>query len=580
MINSTVAGWLVVILCFGAMASPTTVSAREVEMPDKEYKLLDTFEAHQLSKADKLFNDKEYRAAAAGYDTFILDFPRSDAVSYALVRMARCLHLEEKRFQAIKRYNEVLDYFPNDILYAGAALYYIGQCHWQNGDVEQAMKAWAEMAEDEDYSRHYLAAGAINQLAENLQKQGRHDQAVAYFKQVAIDFRRSNDKSARKAMWKVIPHYVKKQPDESKLREFYGEVRGFEHRPIDVPADLEEDQRYWGKVIYLVERYDDFTDLQRDLRERYFRYWAGVMTGRFPQWDEYQIALANFHRVSEGSVERWMQRIDHQFKEYQEPGDYDRIVKWITIYRRHPEKIAKYYNMLTFAKMSNEAITELLKTCFDSIKDPEMARNVFYKLRLGEMTDRNRRDLERYLWDRDIDLVRDVCMTYDDQAQGKLELLRAYHWRRRHRGDHDSAEKGIVLADEVAAEPKYAAEAFYKKGELLQWERKWEEAIATFRRADNPPSNLFRMAECYAKMGRLEAAIAQLREIENFFKPKAPEAGLRIAYYYRDAGIKDRFISSLRAVLKKYPESGQSSRAHQELEELGVKMGGGVNAED
>ena len=60
--------------------------------------------------------------------------------------------------KAIDEYEEVLDYFPNVINYASAALYRIGQCHWKNGDIKKAMKAWAEMANDKDYSRHPLAA--------------------------------------------------------------------------------------------------------------------------------------------------------------------------------------------------------------------------------------------------------------------------------------------------------------------------------------------------------------------------------------------------------------------------------------
>jgi hypothetical protein len=33
-------------------------------------------------------------------------------------------------------------------------------------------------------------------------------------------------------------------------------------------------------------------------------------------------------------------------------------------------------------------------------------------------------------------------------------------------------------------------------------------------------------------------------------------------------------------VLKKYPKSGESSQAHQRLEEMGLPIGGGVDAEE
>jgi tetratricopeptide (TPR) repeat protein len=108
---------------------------------------------------------------------------------------------------------------------------------------------------------------------------------------------------------------------------------------------------------------------------------------------------------------------------------------------------------------------------------------------------------------------------------------------------------------------------------------KWQEAIAAYQSADNPPESLFYIAECLVADGKRDAAIAQLREIENFFKDSAPEAALRIAYLYRDGGEQKLYISNLRGVLMKYPASGQSSTAHQELERMGVKMGGGIDAQ-
>ena len=80
-------------------------------------------------------------------------------------------------------------------------------------------------------------------------------------------------------------------------------------------------------------------------------------------------------------------------------------------------------------------------------------------------------------------------------------------------------------------------------------------------------------------MGRLAQAVGQLREIEAFFKKHAPEAALRIAHLYARAKKTKLQIAALRSVLKKYPKSHQSSSAHQDLERLGIKIGGGIDAE-
>ena len=68
--------------------------------------------------------------------------------------------------------------------------------------------------------------------------------------------------------------------------------------------------------------------------------------------------------------------------------------------------------------------------------------------------------------------------------------------------------------------------------------------------------------------------------MENFFKAFNSEAALRIAHVYGRAGQRELCIAALRAVLKKYPKSGQSSSAHEELEGLGVRIGGGVNTDE
>ena len=150
----------------------------EVYLTNEEFKKLDRFEAHALEKADKIYREENYRQAGAEYETFLREHARSLAIPYVLLRKARCLHKDDKRNEAIQQYNEVLDYFPNAVEYAGAALYYQGLAHWENGDEDKAMKHWARMARDEEYRKHRLAAGAINRLADSLAAKGHAESAV------------------------------------------------------------------------------------------------------------------------------------------------------------------------------------------------------------------------------------------------------------------------------------------------------------------------------------------------------------------------------------------------------------------
>lgn len=541
--------------------------AQEASLSQDDFKQLDTFEGHELAKADRLFAAKDYRSGGAAYEAFLIQYPKSKATAYAILRKGRCLHLGNKRFEAIKAYTEVLDYFPNAINYAGAALYYIGACHSENGNIEDAMKAWTEMARDADYRKHFLAAGALNGLAGNLVKQGKFGEAATYYEQAAVDFRRSNPDVARDAIFNALRVRIRFQPDQPKLREFYEKVDTFAQNP-----GKPDDKDYWAHIRLVIQHhFGAFNDQEIKERDKFYRYWADQMEGKFADWDDFQIDLAAYRRVYEADTGKWIDRLDRQFRNHQKAGDFGRIVKWIHLYATQKPKVQEYYAKLDFAKMTNRQIQDLMRILFDKVGDAAMARNVFGKIRLDQLNDTEKSGLARSLWDNNEDaLIETACRSMTDKDRGLMDLLRYYEYRR-------NAGKGLPLANDAVKIPAVAKEAFWLKANLLYHAGKFADAIGAYQAADNPPHNLWRIVECQLALQKRDAALAQLREIENFFVDQAPAAALRIAYLFQSD--KTQFVKLLRGVMKKYPKSGQSSTAHRELEALGVPIGGGVDAE-
>ena len=551
------------VLCVGrlALALPP-----EVAISSEDYNRLDTFEGHELTKADQAFAQKDYRSAGAAYEAFLLQYAKSPATAYALLRKARCLHFDKKRFEAVRAYTEVLDYFPNAINYAAGALYYLGVCHSENGNLDLAMKAWTEMAQDKDYRKHYLAAGALTGLAGNLLKLNKPGEAATYYEQAAVDFRKSNPEVARDAISQVLRIRILVEPNQPKLREFYEKVGTFENDPTKI-----DEGNYWFRVRDYIRQFGRFADNEAKERDKVYRYWAESMDGKFPTWDDFQVDIANYRRVYENNPGKWMERLDQQFRAYQKEGDYGRIVKWIAVYAGQNKKVQEYYAKLDFAKMTNPQLQDLLRILFDNIQDAGMARNVFSKIHLDTLNENDRIQLARYLWQRDESCVEQTCQSIADKDRGRMELLRYYQWRR-------NAVKGLPLAAEAIKVPATAKDAYWIKAELLQYSGKFPEAINTYQAADNPPQNLWRIVDCYLALKQREPALQQLHEIENFFQDQAPEAALRIAHLSQDD--RQKTITLLRAVLTKYPKSGQSSTAYQELRAMGVPIRkGGVDAE-
>jgi TolA-binding protein len=581
---------LALFLSLAATGLPlATAHGRETALTPDERSKLDTFEGVTIDKADKVFAGKDYRRSLAEYDAFIVQFPESKAIPYAILQKGRSLQLLDKRFEAIKVYQEVLDFFPDDVKYAAAAQYRIGQSHAENGDVEKAMKAWLALADDADYAKEPLGADALNALADNLIKQGKADEGIKRFEQVAVDFRNTSPDAARGAIGRVVPYYIRTKPDAEKLRAFYVAAKTFEHGPREPEADVANDGLYWQRVRDNIKAQSEFTDLQKDQRDAFYRYWAGKMQGQMPTDDSFQIDLANYIRASDRDDAAWAQRLDKQFADRQKDGDYARVVRWIGAFAPKKEKVEEYYQKLDFAKMSNADIQNLVYTLLETNRDADRAKAAFEKLRMAEVPDDAKMSMFNWFRDRwplpgSRDLALRTCQSFANADAGRMQALRYLHWRCHPHHGHVRMEKdfpeGLALAADMQKVPAHAKEAFSLGGNLLQWSGKYEDAIKDYQQADSPPQTLLWTSECLAKLGKLDPAVAQLREVENFFADAAPDAALRTAYLYRDAGIKEKYVRSLRGVLKKYPKSGQSSEAHQRLEEMGLPIGGGVDAEE
>jgi tetratricopeptide (TPR) repeat protein len=77
-------------------------------------------------------------------------------------------------------------------------------------------------------------------------------------------------------------------------------------------------------------------------------------------------------------------------------------------------------------------------------------------------------------------------------------------------------------------------------------------------------------------LNKRDEAIQALTEVQSSFSDRAAEALWTKASYYKEWGNAKYAIGSARQLLKAYPKTTWSSRAHQMLEAYGVKTGGGV----
>jgi tetratricopeptide (TPR) repeat protein len=211
-------------------------------------------------------------------------------------------------------------------------------------------------------------------------------------------------------------------------------------------------------------------------------------------------------------------------------------------------------------------------------KGIRVGKTIYGKLHFEKMKDDHKTALARQMWRIPPveDLVLDLYGRMENTELARMEELR--YWAQTGDGAK-AAEKGLPLADQCVNVAAYAQEAYLIKAAMLRGIGKLEEAIVAYQSADAPPKTLYAIAECLVALGRVEAAVEQLREIELFFKDESAKAALTIAHVYNGAGKKDPYIAELRAIMKKYVGSTQSSTAHNELEAMKIKIGGGKDAD-
>ena len=276
---------MLILIQFSLLANVNAAddASKEIVYPGKDFAKLDTFEAVAVEDADKLFLKRDYRGAYAAYKAYSFEFAKGDALPYVLMRMGRCLHLLGKRNTAIKAYQDVVDYFPDDVRYAAASLYYIGQCHTQNGNESKSLATWARMVKDKEYVGQPLSGSALESLASAMEKRGDYGEATSYRWRTAVTFRKTNVRASESARKSVEYHYVARTPNQEKLLTFCNEVGGFGWRhTIAKPA---ESTTYWDHVLQTVLR----AKLQPDEKAKACEYWSQQMGDRFADNDALRV---------------------------------------------------------------------------------------------------------------------------------------------------------------------------------------------------------------------------------------------------------------------------------------------------
>lgn len=551
-------------LAFGQQAG------EEILYPGTDFAKLDTFEGLNLEDADKQFARKDYTGAYTAYKAYSLEYAKSSALPYVLLRMGRCLHLVDKRNAAIQAYQDVVDYFPNSIRYAAAALYYIGECHGQNGDEEKKAAVWARMVKDDAYVGQPNSGTALTYLGRRMEELGRVEEAIEYHKRAAVAFLQSNPGAAQAARAAVINHYVIRSPNHEKLKEFYTAASGFDGRggAVDKPQD---DPRYWGTVLDTAQRAGG----KPEEKERICSYWTAKMGDRFADNDGLRKLWFDVLLVHEKDRAKWVARMDKQFA--QKPADLNRVLQWCEHYAYDPKLRSAFFArqgtpFLAGMKLSDKMwLMERLR----QLRMDDEAQSAMRSLSLTGLNDEELRGYAffaaNYQGEEEVMGILKRIKDPGAASKARFDYYNARTWQNR-----PFQEKALAEIALLKKEPKYAGSGLtWAEADLLRGLGRIEEAIKAYQAANRQPDSTWAVTDCLVALKQYDQAIRNVQGLEVVGGAVAAQACLKVADIHRVSGDKAKEVDQLRLVLRRYPKSGESSSAHQRLESYGVKVVGG-----
>ncbi len=559
---------LAVSLFVAGICCPASAQ-EEVVYPPADFAKLDTFESLNLEEADKLFAKGDFKGAYAGYKAHSLEFTKSAALPYVLLRMGRCLHKLDKRNAAIQAYQEVLDYFPDDVAYAAAALFLIGECHGQNGEEAKQTAAWAKLVKDDAYVTQPRSGTALTFLAQRMAALGKFEEATEYQWRTAVAFLKSNPQAAQQARAAVIAHYAVRNPNHDKLKEFYTAASGFDGRGDNV-ADPENDARYWVKTI------NTALDAPSDEREKVCRYWVAKVGDKLPDDETVRKLACDLQLGADKDAAAWLARMEKQFAS--KPATIDRVLQWCEWLRGDRKVAAAFYEKHGQQMAAGLADLGKKMAVMDRLRHlglGEQAVAVLRSARLDGLDDAQIVGLGNFaaLYEPEEAVLRYYARVKDPLTAAKA---RFDYYNTRSDRNPPFMEKALAEVAVLEKSTQHAGPNLtWAKAWLLQRLGRFEDAIKVYREANRQPDSTWQIADCLVAMKQFPQAVNTVKELEAVGGTVASAAALKAADIHRTAGDKGAEVKQLRAVLKRYPKSGESSQAHNRLEAYGVPLVGG-----
>ena len=560
----------------------------------RKFGALSQGERVQYTRAEDMFRQGNYEAAAIEFEKYVTQNPKSSVYSHCLLMQAYSLHLARQRNKAISLYGELLDFFADDVEEAAPASFLKGQAQIENGDPAGGYRTLKTMVEHEKYLENPISDVALNQLALNYLANKDEKGAENCWKKVdelfSAAFVRPED-AVKEARHSLIDLYIsQKRPAAAEDLLTKGSANA---RTVCEAATntFERALAVFGKV-------------SKDARSEYYHWFTGKKAAfaEAQRLDDYfGRALALAQRT--GVAQEWRDLFKQALEYARGLADAKKPLCYGTLAARLVEAGGSAWNVQEEWRSLGASVMgdgkglpadrqlALYMPVMDAMRikidagsapavlwDPLVARctEIYASLQGGEKDVGLAQLVDRIKVAGQTQRAFDVADKIGDPALAQWKRVELYDYEQKYTEMAKACEELEPMDNKEYATRALRTRAGLYKDRL----NRLEDAIKLYNEINDPPGTAWAIVDCYERLGKLQQAVATCTEIENFFENEAPSAAFRRAQIWDRAGEKKKAIAECRAVLKKYPKHQVSSQAHQMLERYGIATGGGVTDED
>lgn len=161
--------------------------------------------------------------------------------------------------------------------------------------------------------------------------------------------------------------------------------------------------------------------------------------------------------------------------------------------------------------------------------------------------------------------LRDEARRVYGRFQNTIEGQNQIAWMFREERRFDQA---IAVYRELVTRDKDAGRWLWEIANTHRDAGQYREAIQAYRQCERFPQDLSEMAQCHRQLKEYREAIVLYQQILSTHQPSAAWALLQIAYTQEQAIQKENAIKTFQQVCKRYPKTGEASKAHAHLQDV------------